>query len=59
MNLSVDLKQAQEVAFGATKTDQKFVFPMEKKEIFNAVAPSKEISLPECEEKGTGNTQKL
>ena len=28
--------------------DQKFVFSVEKKGIFNKVAPLKEISLPEC-----------
>ena len=37
------------VAFGDTNIDQKFVFPVENKEIFNIVAPSEEISLLECE----------
>ena len=33
--------KAPVVAFGATSTDQNFVFPVEKKNIFNTVAPSK------------------
>ena len=49
LNLSVDHSHAPAVAFGAISKDQKFVFPVEKKAIFNTVAPSKEISLPGCE----------
>ena len=48
-DLSVDHRQAPVVAFGATNMGQKFVFHVEKKDIFNTVAPSREINLPEYE----------
>ena len=37
-NLLVDHRQAAVVAFGAINTDQKFVNPVEKKDIFNTFA---------------------
>lgn len=48
-NLSVDQSKALMIAFGDTNIDQKFVFPVKNKEIFNKVVPSKQISLLECE----------
>ena len=54
-NLSVDHRQVPFAAFGATTTDQRFVhyfflkIHAEKKDIFNTVASSKEITLPKCE----------
>ena len=45
LNLPVYHRQAPVVAFEATNMDQKFVFCVEKKDIFNAVVPLKEYSL--------------
>ena len=47
LNLRVDCRHASVVAFGAPNTDQKFVVLVEKKDIFNTVASSKEMNLPE------------
>ena len=44
-NLPVYHRQVPLVAFEATNMDQKFVFPVEKKDIFRAVVPLKEYSL--------------
>ena len=48
-NLSVDHRQAPAAAFAATNMDQKSVIYVEKRDIFNKVARTKEISLPECQ----------
>ena len=45
LNLPVYHRQAPVVAFEATNMDQKFVFRVEKKDIFNVVVPLKEYSL--------------
>ena len=49
LNLSVDHRQAPAAVFAATNMDQKSVIYVEKRDIFNKVARTKEISLPECQ----------
>ena len=45
LNLSVDHIQPQVVDFGATKADQNFVFPMEKKDMFKIQLHLKKIAF--------------
>ena len=64
LNLSVDHRQTQLVAFGTIFTQgyqqgSKVCFSYVKKNIFSAVAPSKEISIQNVNRQGLGILKKL